>query len=38
MTPETRKSTIWTGGVLAAVVVVVAVLWAAGVLETPPVQ
>jgi len=38
MTPETRKTTVWTGGVLAAIFVVIAILWAAGILQTPPVQ
>jgi hypothetical protein len=38
MTPETMKTTVWTGGVLAAVVLVIAILWAAGILQTPPVQ
>ncbi len=38
MTPETKKSAYWTGGALAALVVVVAILWAAGILQTPPAQ
>lgn len=38
MTPENKKTTYWTGGVLAAIVVVIAILWAAGVVQTPPVQ
>jgi hypothetical protein len=38
MTPETKKTTIWTGGILAAVIVVIAVLWAAGIIQTQPVQ
>jgi type IV secretory pathway TrbD component len=38
MTPETKKSIYWTAGVLAALVVLVAILWLAGVFEVVPVQ
>ena len=38
MTPETKKTAYWTCGALAAVIVVLAILWAAGILQTPPVQ
>ena len=38
MTPETKKVTYWTGGALAALLVVVAILWAVGILQTPPAQ
>ncbi len=38
MTPETKKSIYWTAGVLAALVVLVAILWVAGVFEVAPVQ
>jgi hypothetical protein len=38
MTPETKKTTFWTGGALAALVVVLAILWATGILQTPPAQ
>jgi hypothetical protein len=38
MTPETKKSTLWTGGILAALIVVIAILWAAGVFQMQPVQ
>jgi type IV secretory pathway TrbD component len=38
MTPETKKSIYWTAGVLAAFVVLVAILWLAGVFEVVPVQ
>ena len=31
MTPENKSSLYWTGGVMAAVVAAVLVLWAAGV-------
>ena len=36
MTPETKKTTVWTGGILAAVIVVLVILWAVGVFQTPP--
>ena len=38
MTPETKKTAYWTGGALAALIVVLAILWAAGILQTPPTQ
>ncbi len=38
MTPETKKTAYWTGGALAALIVVLAILWAAGILQTPPAQ
>jgi hypothetical protein len=36
MTPENKKSMLWTGVALAAVVIVLAILWAAGVGEKAP--
>jgi len=38
MAPDTKKSVYWTGGTLAAIVVIVAALWMAGVFTAPPVQ
>ena len=38
MTPETKKSAYWTGSALAALIVVLAILWATGILQTPPAQ
>lgn len=35
MTPETKKSTIWTGGVMAVVIVAFLALWAAGIFPPP---
>ena len=31
MTPETKKSTLWTGGVMAVIIVAFLALWAAGI-------
>lgn len=36
MTPETKTTAIWTGGVMAVIIVVLAVLAAAGIFEAPP--
>lgn len=36
MTPETKKTTYWTGGILLAVIAALAILWALGILQTPP--
>jgi hypothetical protein len=38
MTPETKKTAYWTGGAMAALIVVLAILWAAGILQTPSAQ
>jgi len=38
MTPETKKTIYWTGGAVAALIAVLAILWAAGILPTPPAQ
>lgn len=34
MTEDTKQSMYWTGGALAAVIVIAAVLWALGLFET----
>lgn len=36
MTPETKKTWIWTGVTLVAVIVIVAILWAMGIGQKPP--
>jgi hypothetical protein len=36
MTPENKKTMLWTGVALVAIVVVLAILWAAGVGQKPP--
>ncbi len=38
MTKDTRKTWYWTGGVTAGVVLLLAVLWFAGVFQATPVQ
>ena len=38
MTPDTKKTVYWTGGTLAAIVVIIAALWMAGIFAPPPVQ
>ena len=38
MTSETKKTTLWTGGAMAGFIVLLAVLWAAGILQSPLVQ
>ena len=38
MTEDNKKAMYWSGGLLAALVVLIAVLWAAGVLNVAPVQ
>ncbi len=37
MTEDTRKTWYWTGGVTAAIVAIVIVLWFAGALQAPTV-
>jgi hypothetical protein len=36
MTPETRKTWLWTGVTLAGVIIILVILWAAGVGEKGP--
>ena len=38
MTPENKKTTYWTGGVLAVVIAAMVILWAAGFLQAPLAQ
>ena len=38
MTEDTKKSMIWTGGAVAAVIVIAAVLWSLGLLDNSAVQ
>lgn len=38
MTEDTKKSVVWTGGAMAALIAVIAVLWAVGVFDTMAVQ
>lgn len=38
MTPENKNSMYWTTGAMAAIVAVLAVLWALGVFQTASVQ
>jgi hypothetical protein len=38
MTPENKKTTYWTGGILAVLIAAMAILWATGLLQAPPAQ
>ena len=38
MTPENKNTMYWTGGAMAAIVALLAVLWALGVFQTAAVE
>ena len=38
MTPETKKTTYWTGGLMAVLIAALVVLWAVGIFDAPAVQ
>ena len=38
MTPENKSTMYWTGGAMAAIVVLIVILWAIGLFEAAPVQ